>query len=201
MAANRHTDGGFGGRGLPVHRPRACNRSRSLLPGSDLLAGRSLGTATWLALTTRTSAIVWLRHAAFLENWFLRRGVAAFFLVFWVEARAHRSPLRIGATAQEAWDYIHTPAAWESHVAIFEVSRFNWKAQARDIQCDVRYSLRLRTKYHYAVRHVTYVLGTNGTVIRTKSKWQWTAWSSGKTNAPPTAYPPRRIRMPNPSSQ
>ena len=97
---------------------------------------------------------------------------AGLVLLVVTELGAHRSPLSVGASANEAWTYIHTPSAWTTHSALFEVARGGWKAQALDIQGDVSYSLHLKTNHLFATRHVVYVLSTNG-IIATRSKWKW----------------------------
>ena len=83
-----------------------------------------------------------------------------------------RLPLSAGASAGEAWTYIHTPAAWESHGAVFAVGRRNWKAYGLNIQCDERYYLRWWTNRLVATRHVAYVLNTNGIIIARRSRWK-----------------------------
>jgi len=90
-----------------------------------------------------------------------------------VEARTHRTPLSVGATADEAWTYIHSPTACRSRGALFDIARVGWKAHAFDIQCDVRYSLRWPTNRLFATCHVVYLLSTNSTIIGTKSNWKW----------------------------
>ncbi|PYJ08154.1 MAG: hypothetical protein DME25_02220 [Verrucomicrobia bacterium] len=89
------------------------------------------------------------------------------------ETKAHRSPLSIGATADEAWTYIHTPAAWVSHGLLFDTARNGWIAHARDIQCDASYSLRWPKDRLFATRHIVYLLDTNGTIVGIKSHWKW----------------------------
>ncbi len=89
------------------------------------------------------------------------------------EARTHRTPLSVGATADEAWTYIHSPTACRSRGPFLEVARVGWKAHALDIQCDVRYSLLWPTSRLFATRHIVYLLNTNSTIIGTKSDWKW----------------------------
>ena len=118
------------------------------------------------------------------KPWFMHRYRRIFFavaalvaggLVMLVvaETRAHRTPLSVGATADEAWSYVHTPTAYGTHGVLVNVARVSWHAHALDIQCDERYSLRWPTNRLFATRHVAYVLGTNGTIIGIKSKWKW----------------------------
>ena len=87
--------------------------------------------------------------------------------------RASRSPLSVGATADEAWTYIHSPTANQSDVGPFHITRQAWKAQALDIQCDVAYFFRAGTNRLFANRHVVYVLNTNSVIIGSKSNWKW----------------------------
>ncbi len=118
-----------------------------------------------------------------------------FGLLLYRESRAHRSPLRVGATADEAWEYVHTPEAWTTHSTLYQVVRYHWKATALDIQCDMAYSFPLKansilakTNYYnvlatnyatvkanhvFAIRHVKYILSTNGTIVGIKSQWKW----------------------------
>jgi len=97
---------------------------------------------------------------------------AAVAMILWVEARTLRSPLSVGSTADEAWTYIHSPASRGSHGAFFTVTRQGWTAHAHDIQCEVRYFVYWRTNYLFATRHLVYLLGTNGTIVGTKSDWK-----------------------------
>ena len=90
-----------------------------------------------------------------------------------IDARAHRTPLSVGATADEAWTYIHSPAACQTRSVLFDVTRSGWKAQADDIQCDVKYYFHLKTNHLFATRHLVYLLGTNGTIRAIKSDWKW----------------------------
>jgi hypothetical protein len=94
-------------------------------------------------------------------------------LLIVIESRAHRTPLSVGATAEEAWTYIHSPAAWETRGFLLDIKRRGWKAQQRDIQCDVRYYIQLKTNHLFATRHVVYLLGTNGVITGVKSDWKW----------------------------
>ena len=87
--------------------------------------------------------------------------------------KASRSPLSVGASADEAWTYIHSPIANQSDVGPFHITRQAWKAQALDIQCDVAYFFRAGTNRLFANRHVVYVLNTNSVIIGSKSKWKW----------------------------
>src|SRR5947207_10092180 len=90
-----------------------------------------------------------------------------------IEAGAHRTPLSVGATADEAWTYIHSPAAWESRGVLFHVKRRGWRAQAFDIQFDAKYYFRLQTNHVFATRHLVYLVGTNGAITGIKSDWKW----------------------------
>src|SRR5262249_35859312 len=89
------------------------------------------------------------------------------------DASAHRTPLSVGATADEAWTYIHSPAAWGSRSGLFGVTRRGWKARAYDIQCDEKHYFHLKTNHVFATRHLVYILGTNGTITGIKSDWKW----------------------------
>ena len=90
-----------------------------------------------------------------------------------LEARRHRSPLSVGATADEAWTFIHSPVAWGSHGVLFETKRFGWIAHAADIQCDVKYFFHVRTnRYFFATRRVVYLVGTNSTITGVRSSWK-----------------------------
>ena|SRR6266567_4610533 len=89
-----------------------------------------------------------------------------------IEVKAHRSPLSVGATADEAWTYIHRPAAWRTRGVLIDVARDSWRAHALDIQCNVKYSLRWPKDRLFATRHVVYILGTNGTITGVKSDWK-----------------------------
>jgi hypothetical protein len=76
--------------------------------------------------------------------------------------------------------------AFGSHGFLFDIRRVAWQAHALDIQCDVRYSPHWTTNSFFATRHVEYLIGTNGTIIGTKSNWKWAyplAFGSGKTPA------------------
>jgi hypothetical protein len=98
-----------------------------------------------------------------------------FLILVRVEGKAHRSPLGIGATAEEAWNYIHTPTAWSTHSLLLDVKRGSWVTHAFDIQCDESYFLRYhwRTNKLVATRHVIYSLGADGAIVGAKSKWKW----------------------------
>ena len=87
--------------------------------------------------------------------------------------KASRSPLSVGATADEAWTYIHSSTANQSDVGPFHITRQAWKAQALDIQCDVAYFFHGATNRLFANRHVVYVLNTNSVIVGSKSTWKW----------------------------
>jgi hypothetical protein len=111
--------------------------------------------------------------------------IGALGLVVVVESRAHCTPLSVGATADEAWTYIHSDAACRSRGFMFDVTRVSWQAHARDIQCDVRYSLHWTTNSLFAIRHVVYGLDTNGTISGIRSSWKWnTPFVSASGTAP-----------------
>ena len=89
------------------------------------------------------------------------------------ESRAHRTPLCVGATADQAWAYIHSPAAKASHGSMVDVTRFGWTAHALDIQCDMKYYFHRGTnRYLFATRHAAYVFGTNGVISGIQSHWK-----------------------------
>src|ERR1043166_7690242 len=106
------------------------------------------------------------------RGFFLAGGLV---LLVRVEGKAHRSPLGIGATAEEPWNYIHTPTAWSTHSLLLDVKRGSWVTHAFDIQCDESYFLRYhwRTNKLVATRHVIYSLGADGAIVGAKSKWKW----------------------------
>jgi hypothetical protein len=56
---------------------------------------------------------------------------------------------------------------------MFNVEQSNWKAHARDIQCDARYFVRWPTNRLLLIRHTVYSLNTNGMIIGADSDWKW----------------------------
>ncbi len=93
-----------------------------------------------------------------------------------VAVRANRSPLSVGSTADEAWSYVHSPAAWQSGGKFLGITRSGWSAHALDIQCDMKYYLKVGTnRYVFVTRHVMYLLGTNSVIIgmQSSNKWRW----------------------------
>lgn len=90
-----------------------------------------------------------------------------------LEKRAHRTPLGVGATADEAWAYVHSPAAWGSRGALVDIAQSGWTAHALDIQCDMKHYFHTGTNRHlFATRRAVYVLGTNGTITGMRSHWK-----------------------------
>ncbi len=113
-------------------------------------------------------------------------------LLFVAELSRRSSPLRVGATADEVWDFAHTRQAWNPKSVLTERERRNWVAHAHDIQFDEN----ILWKYYWssnrlilAKRHI-YLLGTNGTVTGVKSFVLWSIFSRTPAS---TSFPARYI--------
>jgi hypothetical protein len=109
-----------------------------------------------------------------------------------IDISRHSSPLRTGATADEAWNFIHTSAATHTRASSLPIPLFRytaWSADTHCITCESRFYWRTNT--FLATRTITYALGTNGLISGTRSQWKW---SSSKA-APPPRFPVPGIRI------
>ena len=91
-----------------------------------------------------------------------------------VMAHIDPSPLRVGATADEAWTYIHTnsPSLAPSGTASTVEARGSWRADARSIEHETR--LYWRTNHLFATRKILYIVDTNSTITAVHSHWKFT---------------------------
>ena len=83
------------------------------------------------------------------------------------------SPLRVGSTPDEVWGYMHTGGvSGISRRNTFGVARANyWTAYATNIHCETRF--RWQTNKVFAIRKTIYDFGTNDTIQRVQSGWNF----------------------------
>jgi hypothetical protein len=103
-------------------------------------------------------------------------GLLGAMVAFVISAMAHidPSPLRIGATADEAWTYIHTnsPTITPTGSSSIVDERSSWCADARSIEHETR--LYWRTNRLFATRKMIYVVNTNSVITSVRCHWKFT---------------------------
>ena len=84
------------------------------------------------------------------------------------------SPLGVGATADEAWTYIHTNSTTlaPAGASPFVDERSSWRADPRSIEHETR--LYWRTNRLFATRKVVYTVDTNSVISSVRSRWKFT---------------------------
>jgi len=128
----------------------------------------------------------------------LLAAVGAFFVLHRLQFGP--GPLRLGATADEAWTYFHTNTLSSSSIGLIPVSsRSQHSAYARSIQCETRFfygSLQKR----FAIRTTVYELDTNRLIAHVRIHWKfnwpvpaaspsnWPSWAAYPSNL--SGYPP-----------
>ena len=94
--------------------------------------------------------------------------------VITVGANIDPTPVRVGATADEAWTYIHTnslPLVPGGSSWLLD-ERGTWRADPRKIEHETL--LYWRTKHLFLTRKLIYTVSTNSIITTLHSQWKFT---------------------------
>jgi hypothetical protein len=95
-------------------------------------------------------------------------------LLIFVSWRIDPCPLRAGATADEAWIYIHTASPITEFPKQKPVlcRRCRWFAYSRSIECEARFYWKAHQLL--ATRKTIYTVNTNSLITSVNSQWEYT---------------------------